>query len=83
MRRRYKTELSLSAWRGYANLLLDRTKYVGTGQTSANRAHIRMEMRDRGDMGALGHLWMAHETDVALRDAFQIGWGDCWEDALG
>ena len=31
LRRRYKTPLSMAAWRGYANLLLDTTKYVGTG----------------------------------------------------
>jgi len=33
-RRRYTTNLSLAAWRGYANLFLDITKYVGTGQTN-------------------------------------------------
>jgi len=64
-------------------LLLDMTKYVDTRKTTANRANINMEMRDRGDMGDHGHLWMAHEMDVPLRDAFRIGWGDCWEDALG
>ena len=31
LRKRYKTHLSMAAWRRYANLLLDRTKYVGTG----------------------------------------------------
>jgi hypothetical protein len=29
--RRYKTQLATAAWKGYANLILDRTKYVGTG----------------------------------------------------
>ena len=29
--RRYKTQLSMAAWRGYANLPLYRTKNVGTG----------------------------------------------------
>jgi hypothetical protein len=29
--RRYMVYLSLSAWRDYANLILDMTKYVGTG----------------------------------------------------
>ncbi len=67
--------MSVAAWRGYANLLLDRTKNVGIGKATANRARIMMEMRDMGDMGDHGHLWMAHETDVSLWDAFPIGWG--------
>ena len=37
-RRRYKTQLATTAWRGYANLILDRTKYVGTGAAWANKA---------------------------------------------
>ena len=41
LRRRYKTHLSMAAWRGYANLLLDKTKYVGTIHSAANRAQIR------------------------------------------
>ena len=38
LRRRYKTQLSMAAWRGYANLLLDRTKYVSSDQSAPNRA---------------------------------------------
>ena len=30
LRRRYRTHLSLAIWRGYANLIMDRVKYVGT-----------------------------------------------------
>ena len=30
LRRRYKTQLAMAAWKGYANLMLDMTKYVGT-----------------------------------------------------
>jgi hypothetical protein len=56
MRRRYKTQLSLEVWRGYANLLLDMTRYVGTLLTTTNMAHIGMEMGDKGDSGAHGHL---------------------------
>jgi hypothetical protein len=29
LRRRYRALLSMAAWRGYTNLVLDRTKYVG------------------------------------------------------
>ena len=58
-------------------MLLDRTRDVGIGKATANKAHMRMEMRDIGDMGDHGHLWMAHETDVPWRDAFPIGWGGC------
>ena len=32
LRRRYTTQLLKATWRGYANLLLERTKYVGSGQ---------------------------------------------------
>ena len=31
LRRRYMTQLSMAAWRGYANLLLDMTKYADSG----------------------------------------------------
>jgi hypothetical protein len=47
--RRYKTQLSMATWRGYANLLLDRTKYVGMGQAAPKRAHIILTTRDKGD----------------------------------
>ena len=30
LRRRYMTQLSVAIWRGYANLILDRVKYVGS-----------------------------------------------------
>ena len=30
LRRRFTTHLSTTVWRGYANLILDRIKYVGT-----------------------------------------------------
>ena len=50
LRRRYKEQLSMAAWRGYANLLLDRAKYVGRGEAVANRAQVRHAMRDRGDV---------------------------------
>jgi len=38
LRRRYKTQMAKSAWKGCFNLVLDRTKYVGTGITRANKA---------------------------------------------
>jgi hypothetical protein len=31
LKRRYKAQLSMASWRGYANLILDRTKYIGDG----------------------------------------------------
>jgi hypothetical protein len=70
LRRRYKAQLSMAAWRGYANLLLERTKYVRMGQAAPNGAQIRYAMRDRGDTGEHATLWMAHETDIPSRDAF-------------
>ena len=82
LRRRYMTQLSMTARRGYANLLLDRTKYVGSGQLAPNRAPIRQDMRGRGDKGEHLGLFSAHETDAPVMDAFPSGWGDCWGDAL-
>jgi hypothetical protein len=51
-------------------LLLDMTKYVGTGQATPNRAQIRQDMKGRRNVGEHAGLYMAHETDVPVRDAF-------------
>jgi hypothetical protein len=82
LRRRFKTQLATAAWKGYANLMLDRTKYVGTGTTGTNKAQIRRVMIDRADDGEFRGLYMAHETDEPTRDAFPSGWGDIGGDAL-
>jgi hypothetical protein len=81
--RRYRTQLAMAAWKGYANLVFDRTKYVGTGTTGHNKAQVRQEMIARADAGEFMGMWMAHETDEPCRDAFPDGWGDIWGDALG
>ncbi len=44
LRRRYRTQLSTAVWRGYANLILDRVKYVGSGRMGPNKAQVRAEM---------------------------------------
>jgi hypothetical protein len=67
---------------GYANLILDRVKCVGTGRLGPNIAQVRAEMRERADDGEFDGVWMAHETDVPLRDAYPNGWGDDGGDAL-
>jgi len=82
LRKRNITQLSMAAWRGYANLLLDRTKYVGTGHTAPNMVQIRQDMRGREDLGEHAGLYMAHETDVTIRDTFPSGWRVCWGNAL-
>jgi len=42
LRRRYKTQQATSAWKGYANLVFDKTEYVGmTGTGGANKAQVR------------------------------------------
>ncbi len=38
LKRRYRAQLSTAVWRGYANLILDRVKYVGTGRMGPNKA---------------------------------------------
>jgi hypothetical protein len=48
LRRRYKAQLSMTTWRGYANLLLDKTKYAGMGRAAPKRAKFRQTLRDRG-----------------------------------
>ena len=82
LRRRYRTQLSLAVWRGYANLILDRVKYVGVGRLGPNKAQVRAEMQERANEGEFVGVRMAHETDVPLRDAFPSGWGDVGGNAL-
>jgi len=36
----------MAAWKGYVNLMLDRTKYVGTGTVGSNKTHIKQETHD-------------------------------------
>ncbi len=72
----------MAVWRGYANLILDRIKYVGMWHTCVNEAHVRAEMQGKADAGEFRGVRMAHETDVPLRDAFLNGWGDIGGDAL-
>jgi hypothetical protein len=43
MRRRYKSQLSTANRGDLANLVLDRTKYMGTCQTGFNKAQIRQK----------------------------------------
>ncbi len=73
LKRRYRNQLAMAAWKGYANLVLDRTKYVGTGTTGHNRAQVRQKMITRADAGEFREMWMALETDEPLRDAFPNG----------
>jgi hypothetical protein len=82
LRRRYRTQLSVAVWRGYANLILDRVKYVGSGRLGPNKAQVRAEMHERADEGSFDGVWMGLETYVPLRDAFPNGWEDGGEDAL-
>jgi len=71
----------MAAWRSYANLLLNMTKYVGIGQSLSNKAQTR-GMMGMGDMEEHAGLFMLHETDAPMRDAFPSRWGDSWGDAL-
>jgi len=79
LRRRYKTQLPTTTWKGYANMVLDRTKYVGTGTSGVNMAQV---MIGRADEGEFVGMYIAHETDEPTRDAFSSGWGDIGGDAL-
>jgi len=74
--------LSMAVRRGYANLILDRVKYVGFGRLGPNIAQVWAEMQERADDEEFDGVWMSHETDVPLRDAFPNGWEDAGGDAL-
>jgi hypothetical protein len=82
LQRRYKTQLATTAWKGYSNMMLDMTKYVGTGAAGINKAQVRHAMIDRADEGELRGMYMAHETDEPTRDAFPNRWEDIGGDAL-
>ena len=72
----------MAIWWGYANLILDRVKYVGIGRLGPYKAQLRAEMQERANEGHFEGVWMAHEIDVPLRDAFPNGWGGAGGDAL-
>jgi hypothetical protein len=74
LKRRYMAQLSTAVWRGYANLILDRVKYVGSGRLGPNKAQVHAGMKERVDEGEFEGLWMSHETDEPLKDAFPNGW---------
>jgi hypothetical protein len=71
------------AWKGYAKLVLDRTKYVGTGAVGANKAQVRQDMNAWADEGEFVAMYMAHKTDEPTWDAFPNRWGDIGGDVLG
>ncbi len=56
---------------------------MGNGRLGANKAQVRAEMQKRADGGEFEGLWMSHETDEPLRDAFPNGWGKYGGDGLG
>ncbi len=51
LKHRYITQLSTVVWRGYANLILDRVEYVGTGRLGPNKAQVRADMQERANEG--------------------------------
>jgi hypothetical protein len=57
LRRRYKTQIATAAWKEYATLVLDKTKYVGTGAAGINKAQVRSLIeRMRGSLW--GCTWL-------------------------
>ena len=73
---RYRSQLSMTTSRGFVNLLLYMTKYVGTNAQGVNMAQIKRQMIERADMGEMAEMHMAHGTDVPLMYAFSYGWGN-------
>ena len=64
IKRRYMVRLSMASWRGYANLILDRTKYAGEGIEGLNMDQIRLGMIDMADEGEFDSPFLAHETNL-------------------
>ncbi len=63
----------MASWRGYASLILDRTKYVGDGIEESRRDHITLGMIDRAVQGEFDSLFLAHETDRPHEITFHGG----------
>jgi hypothetical protein len=68
LKRSYMAQLSMASWRGYANIILDRTKSIEDGIEGPNRYQIRLGMIERADRGEFESLFLAHETDVPKGD---------------
>ena len=62
-------------WKIYANLVLDMTKYLGTRTARVNKDHVRQDMNAHADDGEFMGVYMAHEIDEPIRDAFPNEWG--------
>ena len=56
---------------------------MGSGRLGPNKAQVRAEMQERAGEGSFEGVWMAHETNVSVRDVLPNGWVDGGEDALG
>jgi hypothetical protein len=69
-KRRNMAQLSTASWKGYANIILDSTKYVGDGIEGLNRDQNRLGMVERADQGEFESVFFAHETDMPRGDTF-------------
>ncbi len=54
----------MASSRGYANFILDCTKYAGGVIEGLRREQIGLGMIDRANQGKLESLFLAHETDM-------------------
>ncbi len=61
----------MASWRGYGNLLLDRTKYEGD---RIDTDQIRIMRIDRVDHGEFESILLAHETDIVQGDTQRKEW---------
>ncbi len=70
IKRSHRAHLLMASWRGYANLILDRAKYVGDGSEGLNMDQLKLGMVERADQGEFESLFLAHETDMSKGDSF-------------
>ena len=68
LKHRYKAQLSMASWRGYANLIQDRTNFVGDVVKGLNRKQIKLIMLDKAEQGEFDSLLMARDTNMSMGD---------------
>ena len=73
IRRRHTSRIVMANWRGYANLIIGRSKYIGTGSTM-NRMQLTHHLQARADRGDFASFSCAHEIDRMVPDTRPWGW---------
>lgn len=73
IRRRHSSRIVMASWRGYANLLINRSKYIGTG-SSMNGLQWRHHLADRANRGDFDSFSYANDIDRMVPVTLPTGW---------